>query len=366
MSVIASQDIIYESYFSGGRVFLEPKVESSRSIPFLETQVLRPELFKAGILQLNETMMAHPGVNLARIYDPIVTVTENYIDFEAFARFAHSYCKIRFPDKLFKDPIRQEGSTNVDFNPRFIRDLSNRFYTNKLWLSIDPEGVGLSLDDSVHLLKKVSVPKWWKPAYKELKRYVRLETMEPRCLDAGTENYRKVILSGNAFEQLIDELKKSYLNRGERIRSLFLDENWVKLLLGGKNAECGASVKLLKSCCDSVRLWGVWRIRNLAIIADQIVQADIYASEKHPSFWVLHARSGVEVLFGFTPYTNALWTSAAQKEVENLLKNPYSEFELPPRGRRKRQYRRRRKIRNQKNFVRVYPGQRIIPDYFPN
>ena len=137
----------------------------------------------------------------------------------------------------------------------------------------------------------------------------------------------------------------------------------MNLLFGGRQKQAGTSVKLIKASIENtIRTWGVWRTRLLSDIADQIIQADVYIAEKLPSFWVLHARSGVQLLLGYTPYTSALWTETARKEVERLLKDPYGDFIPPRRRRRTRRYKRKNKPRARINFVSAFDIMNNTPD----
>jgi len=362
MSVLLEQELILGSYLTGDKLVLEPQFESNVNLPFIDSQLLNPEIFRLGILQLNQVLMAHPGISLSTIYDPIISVTENYVDFEGFARFGHSYCKIRFPDTLFKNHIRQEGTTSVDFNPSFIRNLRSRYYNQNLWLYIDPDGAKLSINDSAHTLKKISMPKWWKDAYKELRAYVDTETLEPEL----SEDFSKIIISGKAFQKLVDQLNYNDRMQSEGVRSLIWENKAVNLVnrIDSRQVTSSSSINLITPCSKPIKSWGVWRIQNLSDIAQYIIQADVYIAERLPTFWILHARSGVQLLVGFTPYTGALWTEKARKEVEDLLKNPYS-LNLPPRRRRRRRYNYRKALKDKINFVESHPGQRIIPDFIP-
>ncbi len=367
MSAILEQELIRGSFVSDDQLVLEPLLESSKTVPFLESKILNPELFSAGILQLNRILLAHPGVNLNAYYDPIVTVTENYVDFEGFARFGHSFCKIRFPDSLFKERIRQEGVTSVDFNPSFISDLNGRRLHNRnLWVYIDPDGVEFAFNNAAYNLKKINMPTWWKDGYRELENFVDLDAMIPQFQNNISEEYNKVILSGKSFQKLVHEIDYSYIVKDDRVRSLFWDGKSVNLHFGGRQKEYAASIKLIKPSETPSRLWGVWRIRNLVDITEQIIQADVYLANKSPSFWVLHARSGVQLLLGYTPYTNALWTETARNDVEELLKNPNRGIMLPRPRRRRRRYQRKSKPRSRINFVQMHPGQLIIPDFLSN
>ena len=321
MSVILEHEFINGSYLTGNKLVLEPINLPNETLPFIDSRILKPHLFQTGILQLNQVLMAHPGVSLNRIYDPIVNVTENHIDFEGFARFGHSFCKIRFPETLFEGGIREEGMTNVDFNPNFIIGLRNRRYSQNLWLYIDPLG-------------EIS------------------------------DKYKKVVLSGNAFQHLIEELGFNYTLSNEGVRALLWDERAVKLVFSKRSEKDVpvSSVKLIKPSNEPIKSWGIWRIQNLLGFAEHIVQADVYLAKKLPSFWVLHARSGVEMLLGYTSHTNALWTETARGEVERLLKNPHADIFV----RRRRRTRRKSKIIYRENFVETHPGQKIIPEFVQN
>ncbi len=367
MSVISEQELVYGSYIAGNNIILEPVLKINK-IPFLATQVLRPDLFREGILQLNQVLIAHPGVNFEGFYDPVVSVTENYVDFDGFAQFAHSYCKIRFPTKLFKERIQQEGTTNVDFNPNFIKDLRDRWHTRNLWLYIDPDGVELAVDNKSHYLERIRMPTWWRDAYQQLNKYVNIETLELHDSGKFSGQFNKVILSGMAFQQLIDEISYSYLVPRNGVRSLLWSGKTVDLALtrtSSKESKSITSVKLLTPCQKSIKSWGVWRILNLSGIARYIIQADVYLAEKQPNFWILHANSGVKLLLGFTPYTNALWTEKARKEVENLLKSLVNQ-NASLRRRRRRKYKPRNKPKSRINYVSEHPGQRIILDFILN
>ena len=233
MSVMLEQELVNGSFIADNKLVLEPIIDHSQTLPFLESQILKPELFRASILQLNQILMAHPGVNLNRIYDPVVTVTENHIDFEGFARFGHSFCKIRFPDTIFKERIRQEGIINVDFNPRFIMDLRSRFLTKNLWLYIDPDGIEVAIDNKAHTLEKIVIPKWWNDAYREIGKFVDVETMEVFLCDEYSDQYKRGILSGRAFQNLVKEVEYSckgciYLHKGSLDCMLDVTNNCIR------------------------------------------------------------------------------------------------------------------------------------------
>jgi hypothetical protein len=370
MSVTFAPNILNISAIKGEKLVLEPILESKQQIPFLETQILEPTLFKAGILQLNQILMAHPGVNLDVLYDPIVTVTETHVDFEGFARFGHSFCKMRFPEKLFAGPIRQEGKTNVDFNPRFIRDLRNRRnQTENLWLYIDPDGVEMAIDNRSYILKKMAMPRWWKDGYHSLNKYIDIksqgnQSIEPVINSKYLDQYSKVVLSGKAFQKLVLETTAYESVRANGVRSLLWDGSSVKLVYNHSNhSESVSSVKSITPCNERINLWGIWRIQNLSEISEYIIQADAYLAKELPTFWLLHGRSGIQMLLGFTPYTNALWTETARKDVEFLLKHPYYPY-INQLRRPRHKNKQRKKTNTRKNFVQIHPGQRLIPEYF--
>ena len=367
MSVILERNNLNISSLIGNKLVLEPILEPTRIIPFLESKILEPSLFKAGIIQLNQVLMAHPGVNLNVFYDPIVTVTENHVDFEGFARFGHSFCKIRFPEKLFAGHIRQEGKTNVDFNPQFIRDLSNRWGTENLWLYIDPDGVEMAVDNRSYMLKKIAMPEWWTDAYHSLKEYIDIESFEPEINSEYLDKYSKVVLSGKAFQKLVRETITNQYIKPRAVRNLLWDGSSVNLVFNHSKdySESITSVKSITPSNEPIRSWGVWRIQNLSEISEYIIQADVYVAENLPTFWLLHGRSDVQLLLAFTPYTRALWTETARNDVEFLLKNPYYPY-MNPRRRQRRKIRNRIKANNRKNFVQIHPGQRIIPEFFSN
>ncbi len=368
MSVTQAQDLVRSSYLADNKVVLEPLLKPVQALPFMDSQILKPDLFRVGILQLNQVLMAHPTVNLNYIYDPIVSVTEQYVDFDGFARFGHSYCKIRFPEKLFEGGIKQEGRTNVDFNPSFIRSLRQRSYNQNLWLYIDPDGVDLAFNNEEFHLKKIKMPNWWSFAYKNLRRYVNLETMEIEIRGRNIEEYYKVILSGKAFQQLVQDIGYSYTVGNQGVRSLQWYEKSVDLLVNNRSIDevkRAASINLITSCEKTVNSWGVWRINNLSDIAPEIIQADVYVARKEPSFWVLHARSGIQMLLGYTPYTGALWTEKARAMVDELLKNPYGRNNISQ-SRRRRRTKSKNKSLSRQNFVENHPGQRKIPDFVFN
>ena len=367
MSVTLSPNTLNISTLKGEKLILEPILESKQTIPFLETQILEPSLFRAGILQLNQILMAHPGVNLDVIYDPVVTVTENHVDFEGFARFGHSFCKMRFPGKLFKGPIRQEGKTNVFFNPQLIRDLRRRYQPENLWLYIDPDGVEMAVDNRSYILRKMAMPRWWKDAYHSLNTYIDIESFEPEITSKYLDDYSKVVLSGKAFQKLVLETVAHEFVQSKGVRSLLWDGSSVNLVYNHSKdySESVSSVKSITPCNERIRSWGVWRIQNLSEISEYIIQADAYLAKELPTFWLLHGRSGIQVLLGFTPYTNALWTETARKDVEFLLKNPYYPY-INQIRRPQHKTRRHKKVDNRKSFVQIHPGQRIIPEYFSN
>jgi hypothetical protein len=366
MSVILDQGLVRGSHIVGSKMVLEPILGSAGALPFLDSQIMNPELFKMGILQLNQILMSHPGIDVVYDYDPIVTVTENYVDFDGFARFGHSYCKIRFPERLFDGGIKQEGVTNIDFNEIFIRNLRSRRYMENLWLYIDPEGVEFAFDSNSYHMKKIQMPKWWKDAYSELDKYVDRETMETHGTGSQIGEFNKVILSGKAFEQLVRELGYYFLAPRQGVRSLLWKDKSVELVYNKPTTDevkSIFSVNAITACEEPLKTSGVWRVQNLSDIAGYIIQADVYLANKEPNFWVLHARSGVKLLLGYTPYTSTLWTEKARKSVEELLRNPYSDLALPPRRQRKRRYKPRNKPRSRINFVEEHPGQRTMPEF---
>ncbi|MHA1129576.1 MAG: hypothetical protein ACTSQI_20215 [Candidatus Helarchaeota archaeon] len=366
MSVILEQELIQGSHFTGNKVILEPILGSLEAIPFLDSQVLKPNLFKMGILQLNQVLITHPGIDLGYNYDPIVTVTENYVDFDGFAVFGHSYCKIRFPEKLFDGRIKQEGTTNIDFNPTFIQNLRTRRYTKDLWLYIDPDGVEFAIDSTSHYLKKIQMPNWWKHAYIELDKFIDRETLEPHGKELHAGDFNKVILSGKAFERLVHELNYHFIAPRQGVRTLAWNNKSIELVYSQASAGASTpvfSINTITPCENPLKTWGIWRIQNLSDIAEYIIQADVYLANKQPSFWVLHARSGVELLLGYTPYTSALWTEKARKPIEKFMKNYQARLINPTRGHRRRRYKPRNRPRSRINFVKEHPGQLTMSDF---
>lgn len=98
---------------------------------------------------------------LSLLKDPIVTAGNGRIRFEGFSHCAGVYARVDvLPDGLDGEFL-ENGTTNVDFNQPMLTALGSIRQKEKVMLSIGPKEVGLHMEGSKVVERKVPLPTKW-------------------------------------------------------------------------------------------------------------------------------------------------------------------------------------------------------------
>ena len=104
----------------------------------------------------------------ARRYDPIITVQDNQIQFEAFSNDMTNYACLVLDEEAFTNVHQWEvGQTNVDFTPEFINNIRKAGSGNIRSIAVDPDGFYVDTHEHIRssfLPHSRSLPSCAKPA----------------------------------------------------------------------------------------------------------------------------------------------------------------------------------------------------------
>ncbi len=214
-------------------VILQPEITHKPT--FIDADLVDPQLtieclyrifrtvrIRAGRQTLSESLTPRLRSTRWYRYDPIITVQDNEVQFEAFSNDMTHYCCITLNETSFKNIHDWElGQTNVDFTPEFITNLRKAGPAKIKSLAVDPEGFYVDTEKESYHEKKVELPENWTIGLQNL-RDLRISEERGNVLESP-----KLLVSKTPFGPLCN-LKLATVEEGWIPR-----ENWqfVKLNL---------------------------------------------------------------------------------------------------------------------------------------
>lgn len=115
-----------------------------------------------GLVQLVRTrFFVHPAMLPQDVADPIITAHEDFLRFEVFSGCCSVYARVDLPPPALDGRTVGRGTTNVDFNPRFVAALGKVRSTDHLDVSVGVDQIVLENDADVVVEKQVQLPLRW-------------------------------------------------------------------------------------------------------------------------------------------------------------------------------------------------------------
>ncbi len=189
---MVEETLLYSQYSTlvptNGLVLMQP--ELTHNPLFLDAQLTDPALIISAFSQIYEVNIIRTGrdvisdaIHTTRPrrtvpwsgyyrYDPIITVEDDSMSFETFSQDMTTYTSLVLEEDAFKNVEHwEQGQTNVDFTPEFIKSLKKAGPKKLQKLQLDKEGFQIDLEDESIIEKKVELPDNWKIALKYLQKY---------------------------------------------------------------------------------------------------------------------------------------------------------------------------------------------------
>lgn len=188
------------------QVILEPEITQIHQ-PFLVAEIADSQLIAETFYRLHRITKIKTGripgheTRVRYRYDPIVTVENDFVDFETFSLDMCFYAKARFFEGAFKNVEHwDQGVTNVDFSKSFIsqirgaRELRNVF--------IDPEGIEVLSENESIIEKKIPLPENWRTGLETIQNYLG------KFEDRSKKSPRRDVLSRIPFNPYLRKFAK--------------------------------------------------------------------------------------------------------------------------------------------------------------
>ncbi|MCI4669881.1 MAG: SWIM zinc finger family protein [Bacteroidia bacterium] len=140
------------------------EVERGSSSCFFWGRLHNPYVLSRCLITLSKTVQSSFSLSpfeIALLKDPIVTAGNNRIRFEAFSHCAGVYGRVDVLEGGQDGEFLENGTTNVDFNPPLIAELSRIKQNDELMLSVGKKEVGFHKDGKSIIERKVPLPSKW-------------------------------------------------------------------------------------------------------------------------------------------------------------------------------------------------------------
>src|SRR5262249_37080014 len=97
------------------------------------------------------------------LFDPVVTVHDDEVSFEAFSRDESTYARLAAKYELFDDGKDfQCGTTNIDFSAKLHGELERMRKYRRTRFDVEPSGFTVTTDgEEGHKEKKIDLPDSW-------------------------------------------------------------------------------------------------------------------------------------------------------------------------------------------------------------
>lgn len=230
------------------------------------------------------------------VLDPVVSVHEDSVIFEAFSLDESSYGRVSVPTdnlEIFGDV--DFGTTNIDFSQNLADELYRVRSYRPAWLKVNFEKVELSTAVGSAVEKKIDLPESWVRGFLQVQSAATFE---------GTD----LKLHSQTISRLLSELERKKEKVSPRsIRFLLKKGEKIKLLIDPWNIELEDAHIYQGEQEGEIRLWGR---RRLFVLKDLLP----YTDEVHvkllgtgmPSYWTVEM-DGHRFDLGLSGWTDNDW-----------------------------------------------------------
>jgi hypothetical protein len=247
---------------------------------FFAGALLKPEIAAALLLATSEVALRRyyiPPNMLAsmRSADPVVTVADGRLRFEAFSQCCSVYARADFLPGMLSPEICGKGTTNVDFNAQMRAALSHTRARDHLDLRVTSQQMAVSTSRGTTVERKVKLPIRW------LKGFAEVQALATTLVHAAT-------LAGPIARRFLSALPREVKAK---------DQVWLVPSAHGLRASQQASTNAIPSA-------GLGRLQAMKPIARYADSLRIYAGA--------HGTSAFELDFGVARYMLVLSAAAAR------------------------------------------------------
>ncbi len=156
-----------------GAVVLEPDLTCNPT--FFQCDLADPAIIVESLYRIYRIAKIHAGrqaLATPKFRDPIITVDEGRVKFEAFSLDMTRYASIAFNEHAFNNvKVWNRGQTNIDISPAFITALRSTELGRVNSIRVDPDAFTVHADDADLVEKKVELPKNWTIALDNLRGF---------------------------------------------------------------------------------------------------------------------------------------------------------------------------------------------------
>ena len=172
--VVESLIYLQNSNLLASKIILEPEITHSPTL--FDADLVDPSLtvecfyrlFR--VVKIRKGRVAQSESLGQRRYDPIITVEDSQVQFEAFSNDMTNYACLVLDEEAFTNVHQWElGQTNVDFTPEFINNIRKAGSGNIRSIAVDPDGFYVDTHEETFHEKKVELPENWEIGLENLR-----------------------------------------------------------------------------------------------------------------------------------------------------------------------------------------------------
>lgn len=285
-----------------GILLATPLRQPGQSEQFFRGQVRTPLLFRETLIWLSDIVNSRfYRPDLWRLMDPVITCEPTRVRLECFSSCASVYGRIDLDERFFNGyALHTRGSTNVDFNPAFLKSVSLLRPEQRAVFEVGSEFIALNTESESAIEHKVKLPERW------LRGFLQSQALFRRARPWQS-------LPALAARQFLLQVKTSE----ER-------EKW--LIMRGKQLQPLSLAPSGSFQLPILPVSGLHRLGLFRRLIPYLQGLDIYhTSEGGPSIWVAHlphARATLalssSIQRGFSGEGEALRSLSVSQDSPNL------------------------------------------------
>lgn len=242
-------------------------------------------------------------------FDPVVTVAEDRLCFEAFAQDQSAFGAVIIDRQVFDlDGPLQAGTTNIDFSAWLWAALGELRTSRKTKLSIGAAGVEVATQGSgARFEKKVEVPGGWVRGFLELQAAASMPGTKLRAKPADLLHAIRYLKKTKA--KVSPRALRYEFVPGQEAQLVLEPFEYAIPLRGSQHG---------RSEFFQVRTWGRRRLRLIEPLLPYATSVDIHLKGRaQPSFYVVHLQPGVRFVLGLSGWSRQGF-SASRGAVDAL------------------------------------------------
>ena len=233
------------------------------------------------------------------VLDPVISVQEDGVIFEAFSVDESSYGRVTLPkDELILAEEMHRGTTNIDFSKNLAEEFDRVRSYRPLDLNVGYKEVGFSTNSSSTVEKKIDLPESWVNGFLEVQ-------------SASSMDKTSVLFSPSTISDLISVLERKKDNVSPKSIKFILEpgkrpmieiEPWGIIITEYQHI-------FRSSQSQSIRIWGRKRLQMLKDLLPHAfeVRVDLLGTGL-PSFWCI-TTNNIKLDLGLSGWSANDWSS---------------------------------------------------------